>query len=136
MAAEVDSGITTSPSRAETLLRPGEMPLSGRLVPGGSFCAQEKQNPSMHTARPVEQYCLPRSPMDFFFALFIRSGLVQSPMKREEETGLPGTAAASTRSGRVVPGQVPVHAMRVSAAASEVQLTCAGCNFEGSRPRR
>ena len=56
--------------------------------------------------------------MDFFSVLFIRSGLVQSPMS-EKKTGLPRHAAASTRSGRFVPGQVPVQAMRESEAASE-----------------
>ena len=49
---------------------------------------------------------------------FMRSGLVQSPMS-EKNTGLPCHAAASIRNGRVVPGQVPVQAMRVSEVASE-----------------
>src|ERR1700674_4804491 len=38
------------------------------------------------------------------------------------------------RRGLVVPGQVPVHAIRTSEAASEFHVGCAGCNFEGSRP--
>ena len=51
----------------------------------------------------------------------MRSGLVQSPI-REKKTGLPRKEAASTRSGRVVPGQVPVHARRASEEASEFHI--------------
>ena len=51
-------------------------------------------------------------------SVFMRSGLVQSPMSAKK-TGFPCHAAASTRSGRAVPGHVPVHAMRVSEVASE-----------------
>ena len=51
----------------------------------------------------------------------MRSGLVQSPMSAKK-TGLPCHEAASTRSGRVVPGHVPVHAMRASDEASEFHI--------------
>ena len=74
-----------------------------------------------------------RSPTDFFSVLFIRSGLVHSPM-RAKKTGLPSNDAASTRNGRVVPGQFPVHAMRALEAASEFHAGCAGCSLDESRP--
>ena len=49
-----------------------------------------------------------------------------------KNTGLPCQAAASTRSGLVVPGQTPVHAARASAIPSEVHSGCAGCSFDAS----
>ena len=48
----------------------------------------------------------------------MRSGFVQSPIS-EKKTGLPCQDAASTRKGRVVPGHIPIHAIRESEAASE-----------------
>src|SRR5579859_6462222 len=73
------------------------------------------------------------SPKDFFSVLSMRSGLVQSPI-REKKTGFPWNDAASTRSGRVVSGQTPVQAIRVSVALSELQAGCVGWNLEGSSP--
>src|SRR5579871_736190 len=46
--------------------------------------------------------------------------------------GLPCQAAASTRNGRVEPGQNPVQALRTSDAANEFHCGVAGCNKDGS----
>ena len=58
---------------------------------------------------------------------------VQSPIS-VKKTGLPRQEAASTRKGYVVPGQVPVHAARLSEAASEFQDGSDDWNCAGSKP--
>ena len=50
----------------------------------------------------------------------MRHGFRQGPAAMKA-TGRPPSAAASTRSGRPLSGHVPVHAARVSDAASQVQ---------------
>ena len=64
-------------------------------------------------------------------SVFIRSGLVQSPIM-EKKTGLPCRDAASTRSGLVDPGKVPVQAIRESELASEFHNGSVFSNFAGS----
>src|SRR5579863_3406805 len=75
-------------------------------------------------------------PARFFFSsadsgLIMRHGLFHSPIIAKN-TGLPCHAAASTRSGRFVPGHTPVQAARASAAPSEVHSGGAGCSLDAS----
>src|SRR5580698_5927519 len=75
-------------------------------------------------------------PARFFFSsadsgAIMRQGLFHAPIIAKN-TGLPDHAAASTRSGRLVPGHTPVQAARLSAAPSEVHSGCAGCSLETS----
>ena len=62
----------------------------------------------------------------------MRPGLRQGPASMNA-TGRPPSAAASTRSGRPLPGQVPVQAARVSDAASQFHSGSAGWSFVRSR---
>src|SRR5258708_183116 len=54
----------------------------------------------------------------------MRLALVQGPVKAKN-TGFPCQAAASTRKGRMLPGQAPVQAARTSDAANETQTGAA-----------